>query len=332
MRDGGKPLHLHIENVSRLGDVFEVTPERLDAARDRHPDVASKLKVTVGRDGDIYADAMKTAEVLFGWQFEREALGRLAPALRLIQVQGAGINHLLPLDWLPPGVVLTNSSGAHGRRASEYLIMAVLALNNGLPHLVTSQQKSRWAPVTNTSIAGKTLLIFGVGHVGGDTARLAKVFGLRVLGVRRTGEPHGDVDEMYRPEDLPDLLPRADFIINTAPHTPSTNRVFGAAEFARMKDGAGFVNYSRAQLVDYEALRAELDSGRISAVVDVFDEEPLPSASPLWQTPNLIITPHCSSNDPVNHAPRSLDLLFENIGRLLRDEPLENVVDPSEQY
>lgn len=329
---GEGKLHLHIENISRLGDVFEVTPSRLDAACERHPEIASRLEITVGCDGDNFAGAMARAEVLFAWNFERDDLGAIAPNLRLIQLQGAGISHLVPLDWVPPGVVLTNSSGAHGSRASEYLIMAVLALNNALPQLVTSQREALWAPVNSTTISGKTLLIFGVGHVGGDTARAAKFFGLNVLGVRRTGEPHADVDEMYRPDDLHDILPRADFIAVTAPHTPATDRIFGAVEFGLMKAGAGFINYSRAQLVDYDALRSALETGRISAIVDVFEQEPLPPDSPLWQTPNLIVTPHCSSNDPVNHTPRSLDLLFENIGRLLSGKALQNVINLGEQY
>ena len=99
-----------------------------------------------------------------------------------------------------------------------------------------------------------------------------------------------------------------------------------------MKKGAGIVNYSRSRLVDYEAHRKTLEAGHISAVVDVFDEEPQPSSSPFWQLPNLIITPHSSSNDPLHHAHRSLDLLFENLARYLANEKLENIIDPAEQY
>ena len=137
---------------------------------------------------------------------------------------------------------------------------------------------------------------------------------------------------MYRPEDLHALLPRADFVLIAAPHTPRTEHVIGRREFGLMREGAGFISYSRSRLVDYDALREALVAGRISAVVDVFDKEPLPSSSPLWLTPNLIITPHSSSNDPVNHARRSLDLLFENLGRFLEGSELRNVVDPNQQY
>jgi len=332
MTGNGEPLHLHIANSTRLGEVFEITQERLNEALARNPEITQKVRITIGRDGVGFRDAMASAEALFGWDFERANLAEQAPRLRWIHVQGAGVNHLLPLDWIPPGVTLTNCRGAHGKRASEYLIMAILALNNGLPAMVTNQRDNRWQQIFNSAIGGKTLLVFGVGHVGGDTAAVAKCFGLKVLGVRRTGAPHPDVDEMYRPESLHALLPRADFVLVTAPHIPSTDHVIGRREFDLMKQGTGFVNYSRAELVDYEALREALEAGRISAVVDVFDKEPLPSSSPLWQTPNLIITPHSSSNDPVHHARRSLDLLFDNLGRFLEGKELRNIVDPVWQY
>lgn len=326
------PLHLHIDNATALGEIFEITPERFDAAAARHAETAANLSVTYGQDGAGFDEAMRSAEVLFGWNFDRGDLATKAPHLKLIQIQGAGINHLLPLDWIPPGVVLTNSSGAHGSRASEYLIMAILALNSALPSMMAAQRDRQWRQVHNSSIQGKTLLIYGVGAVGGSCATQAKKFGLHVLGVRRSGSPHPDVDEMSTPDRLHELLPQADFIAVTAPQTPETQHVFGQREFELMKEGAGLVVYSRSGLVDYDAMCERLQANRLSAVVDVFDEEPLPGSSNLWHMPNLIITPHSSSNDPERHAPRSLDVLFENLRRYRNQESLMNVVDPVLQY
>ncbi len=325
-------LHLHIDNSTALGEIFEITRERFDAAAARHPEIAARLTATIGADGEGFAEAMRSADALFGWNFERDNLAAIAPRLRLIQIQGAGINHVLPLDWVPPGAVLTNSSGAHGARASEYLIMALLALNCGLPSMASAQREHRWAPVSTSAAGGKTLLIFGVGAVGGSFATQAKKFGLHVLGVRRSGQAHPHVDEMVTPDQLHTLLPRADFIAVTAPQTPQTQQVFGPREFALIKEGAGLIVYSRSQLVDYNAMRERLAAGTLTAFVDVFDEEPLPASSPLWDAPNLIITPHSSSNDPQHHASRSLDLLFDNLGRLLKSDQLINVVDPALQY
>jgi len=169
--------------------------------------------------------------------------------------------------------------------------MAVLMLNNRLPEMVTNQRQGRWEQLFNSAVVGKTLLIVGVGHVGGSVAGWAKRFGMRVIGIRRTGRNHRSVDAMHRPADLPKLLPEADFVLIAAPHTDATHHLIGADEIALLKRGGGLVNYSRANLVDYEALRGRLERGEISAVLDVFSPEPLPSDSPLWQTPNLIITP-----------------------------------------
>jgi len=325
-------FHLHIENSPALGPVFEITHTRVEKALQSYPSLANDIYVTIGGVDTSFDEAIDTADVLFGWDFDRSIISRKGNHLRWIQLQGAGVNHLLPLDWVPEGIPIANSRGAHGKRASEYLMMSLLALNNGLPTMVTNQHKRTWAPIHSEVITGKTLLIVGVGHIGGDVAERAKHFGLHTLGMRRTAKPHRFVDEMYSPDALLDLLPRADFVIVTAPHTPATNRIIGKQEFGVMKRGAGFVNYSRAGLVDYDALRDALSTGYISAVVDVFDEEPLPESSLLWDTPNLIITPHSSSNDPVNHARRSLELLFENVSRYMAGKSLLNIVNPEQQY
>ncbi len=325
-------MHLHIQNSDALGEVFEITPARLEAALTRHPGIDANVNITLANDEKSFEKEMQTADALFAWDFDRARLASMAPNLRWIQLQGAGINHLLPLDWIPDGVAITNSRGAHGSSASEYLIMSILALNNRLPEMVHNQSNHKWNQLHASAIGGKTLLIYGVGHIGGDTATAAKYFGMNVLGIRRTGAPHRAVDQMYQPQDLHALLPQADFVLVTAPHTPKTERVFGSAEFELMKQGAGFINYSRAQLVDYDALESTLRKNQISAIVDVFNQEPLPQDSSLWNTPNLIITPHSASNDPVHHARRSLDILLENVGRYKNNEPLINIIDPVQQY
>ncbi len=328
----GHPIHLHIENNRELGEVFEASRKRVKEALARHPSLKGRLKITIGYDGDIYANAMRTADVLFGWRFARDDLAARAPNLRWIHAHGAGVNHLMPLDWLPRGVVLTNSRGVHGPKADEYTVMALLMLNNQLPRIVTNQRRARWEPAFNSGIAGKCLLILGVGHVGGGAARWAKRFGLHVIGIRRSGRPHRYVDEMHRPAELSRLLPRADFVLVSAPHTEASHHLLGRRELALMKPGAGLVNYSRAQLVDYAALRRHLETGRLAAVLDVFDPEPLPPSSPLWRTPNLIITPHSSSDDRELYTPRTLDLVLENMERFIRGKPLRNRVDAVLQY
>ncbi|MGI9411085.1 MAG: NAD(P)-dependent oxidoreductase, partial [Hyphomicrobiaceae bacterium] len=181
-------------------------------------------------------------------------------------------------------------------------------------------------------IVGKTLLVVGVGSVGGDVAHWAKKFGMKVIGVRRSGKPHPAVDEMHRPDAIPNLMPHADFVIVTTPATRESRHLIGEAEISLMREGSGLVNYSRAQVVDYDALRVRLARGEISAILDVFDPEPLPAGSPLWNTPNLIITPHCSSDDTDVYIPKTLDLMFSNIRRIFAGEEVINKVDPKFEY
>ena len=137
---------------------------------------------------------------------------------------------------------------------------------------------------------------------------------------------------MHKPEALRALLPRADFVAVATPATSSTKQMLGRTEIALLKKGAGLLNYSRAALVDYEALRERLERREISAVLDVFDPEPLTADSPLWQTPNVIITPHSSSDDTERYTPKTLDLLFSQMERFMAGKKLANIVSRTLEY
>lgn len=325
-------IHLHVENLSALGRVFEADRKRVREALARRSGLRGRVRTSIGYDGDVLEARLKTADVVFAWDIPRHDLARRAPRLKWMHAHGAGVNHLMPLDWLPPGASLTNSRGVHGRRATEYAAMAILMLNNRVPEMVTNQREGRWRQCFNSHIGGKTLLIVGVGQIGGGVAKWAKGMDMHVIGVRRTRRGHRHVDEMYTPDALPALLPRADFVMMSAPHTGESHHMIGAGELRRMKKGAGLVNYSRANCVDYDALLDKLERGEMSAVLDVFDPEPLPADSPLWKAPNVIITPHCSSDDADYYTPRTLDLVLENIERYLAGKPLKNRVRPELQY
>jgi glyoxylate/hydroxypyruvate reductase len=186
--------------------------------------------------------------------------------------------------------------------------------------------------VFNAPITGKTVIVIGVGAMGGAAARRAKSMKMRVLGVRRSGRPHRYVDEMFRPEELEKILPRADFVLVTAPLTAATRGLLGRKQLDMLRSEAGLINMGRAGLIDYEALGEKLTRGELSgAMLDVFDPEPLPEESPLWSTPNLIITPHVSS-DALDHTPRTLDLFFENLKRYLAGRGLLNEVSAAQGY
>jgi phosphoglycerate dehydrogenase-like enzyme len=202
-----------------------------------------------------------------------------------------------------------------------------------MPQIVHQQWRAQWQPVYSTTVAGLTAGIVGVGNMGGAAASACKALGMRVIGIRRGAEPHPDVDRMSGMDGLDALLAESDVVFLCTPLTPQTRGLIGAPQFARMKQGAGFVNIARGAVVDTDALRAALASGQISgAVLDVFDPEPLPKDSPLWEAPNVIITPHCSSDDADDYVPRTLDLIFDNLRRLMAGEELVAVVDPKLGY
>jgi len=173
-----------------------------------------------------------------------------------------------------------------------------------------------------------TVLIIGVGGIGGETARLCAAFGMRVLGIdaRRDDRPEG-VTQMYRPEALDELLPTADFVVMTVPHTPETEGMMDSRRFGLMKKSAFFVNIGRGMTVHLDALVAALNSGQIAgAGLDVYEIEPLPSDHPLWAAPNVLLTPHMAGSCPYEDD-RTLELLIDNCRRFSRGEPLRNVVD-----
>lgn len=332
-RRGNGLIRVHFENDTALGPVFAITEDRIRAALGRNKRAARLVDVSFGADGRNFDRRMKDADVLFAWRFPKEKIASAAPNLRWIHVHGAGVEHLRPFKWLPERVTLTNSRGVHGDRANEYLLMAILMLNNRVPSMVGNQMRRRWRQLYNTAIGGKTLLIVGVGHLGGGAARYAKKVGLKVIGIRRSGRPVRHVDEMHTPDRLHALLPRADFVLCAAPLTSETEHLIGKRELDLMKPTAGIINVGRAGVVDYKALAGKLRRNELSgAVLDVFSPELLPRSSPLWTVPNLVITPHSSSDDEELYTPDTLDLFFRNVERLAARRPLLNQVDRTMGY
>jgi phosphoglycerate dehydrogenase-like enzyme len=327
------PLHIHIENSRAMMPVFIVHPGQYEQALARHPDVAARVRTTWGNDQDIYREQMRTADAMITYRFPKDTLRADAARLKLLQVLGAGVDYLLPLDWVPDGVTVLTNSGAHVPKASQSALMAIMMLNARIPALTWSQRRHLWDRQFTSTVSGKTLLVVGVGAIGGGAAEHAKHFGMRVLGIRRSGSPHPHVDEMHTPDKLHALLPRADIVLVNTALTPETQFLFGRAEFDAMRIGAGFINMSRGGLVDPAELDRALRSGRLSgAMIDVAWPEPPPADWLYWETPNLVITPHVLSDDIDEYIPRTLDLFFNNIRRYFDGASLTNVVDLERAY
>jgi phosphoglycerate dehydrogenase-like enzyme len=332
MRDGDREIHIHLLNAPDIA-AYAIPPDRL---RRRLAEVVggtgASLTITESADAAAVTPPMREATVLVGFNLPIRDIRREMARLRWIHLISAGVDHLLPMDWLPSRVVVTNSSGVHSELAGEYAAGALLMLNIGVPRHATNQRVGHWDQVFNSPIRGKTAVLIGVGAIGGAAARHARRLGLTVLGVRRSRRRHRDVDEMFSPDALPSVLPRADFVLVTAPLTPETRGMIGAKELDLLRPGAGVINMSRAALVDYEALSRKLQNDELrGAIIDVTDPEPLPPDSPLWQVRNLFITPHISS-DPVDYVDRTMAIIADNLGRLLTGRPLRNRVGRARGY
>jgi phosphoglycerate dehydrogenase-like enzyme len=325
-------LHLHLESFRKRPALFHLTEERwLDAAR-RHRALAKRLRVTIGWDGDIIGEALKTADVMINSNPPKEGLRGRAPRLGWIQITGAGIDGLLPLDWLPADVALTNNRGAHGPKAEESCAMAISLLNARLPQLLAHQRNHAWQPIYTTPVAGKTVVVIGFGDLGQGAGRAAKKLGARVIAVTRTGKAARPADECHPVSRIDRVLPKADFVVVTTPLTPETRNLLSRERLALLKPEACLVNIGRSPVVDYEALREKLTEGSLAgAVLDVFQPEPLPADSPFWDTPNLIALPHVSCDDP-RYIGQLLDTWFANFERFLRGKPLKNRIDPRRGY
>jgi phosphoglycerate dehydrogenase-like enzyme len=327
--------------------VFRMTPERIEAALERFPEFRGKVEISITRtstsfendpswnseDYEKFRRDIVNADILVGYMFPLAEVAALAPNLKWIHIIGAGIEHLLPLDWLPEGCVLTNNRGAHAPKTCEYAMMALLMLANHMPRLACAQQKRKWDAHFVSVIRGSKAAILGAGKQGSAVALAAKRLGLDTVGVDIDTSPRENFDEILPPSRLNEALGSADYVVVTLPSTKDTYRFIGEKEFAAMKEGAGFINISRGRIVDSEALVASLKSGHLSgAVLDVFEQEPLPVESPLWSAPNLTMSPHMGCDDEDNYIHRTFDIVFENLRRLDAGERLENVVDRKKGY
>lgn len=321
-------LRLHIENSSHRPAVYHVTSERWAAAAARHADLAQSLEVTIGWDGEGLDVALRDADIAIGVPSKRNNLEARAPRLQWLHHTSAGVDGLLPLDWLPPAVALTNNRGAHGHKAEQYMHMAYTALNVNLPRMIANQQARRWEQVFSPSIVSQTAVIIGLGDLGEAAARAARQLGMTVVGVRRHAKASPHADRVVTYDALDTVLPAADYVVLAVPLTAETRNLLDLRRLELLKPTAGVINIARAPVLDNDALRERLSAGKLAgAVLDVMEPEPLPADSPFWNTPNLIITPHISCDDADNYVAISLDLWFRNLERFLRSEPLTASVD-----
>ena len=271
--------------------------------------------------------AIAGADVLVCSGLWRNDLPAIAPRLRLVQSCSAGTDQYDRDVLRQAGIRLASGQGCNANAVSEHAIAQILALLRRLPEARDNQAKRHWRGMMGDfarredEAGGKTAIVVGTGRIGGRIARLCKALGMRVIGVRRDPTQGVDgADEVHGFRDLPRLAPRADFLVLACPLTDETRNLVDAAVLAAMKPTARVVNVARGRVVDEPALVAALREGRIGgAALDVTADEPLPRDSPLWDMPQVLITPH-TAGETHSYEDNVLDMMMENIGRLWRGE------------
>jgi phosphoglycerate dehydrogenase-like enzyme len=256
---------------------------------------------------------------------------RKAPALDWLQVFNAGVDHPIYTEMLARGVRVTTSSGATAEPIAQTAIAGLLMLARNFPHWLAAQRRHSWEPARDPHVPrdlkGSVMLILGLGHIGAEIARLARALGLHVIGARRSPRrPEDPVDEMVTPDALAAVLPRADWLVIACPLTPETRGLVNRDLLARLPEGARVINVGRGEIVDEAALIAALQSGKLGgAYLDVFAQEPLPAESPLWDIPNVLVSPHNAAAAHGNER-RVYAIFLDNLARWMRREPLRNEV------
>ncbi|TAH39414.1 MAG: D-2-hydroxyacid dehydrogenase [Planctomycetota bacterium] len=265
---------------------------------------------------------------------------RRAENLVWIQAHSAGVERYTSIPELLENdrIVLTNMRAVHGPAIAEHAFAMLLALTRDLPVHLADRAQGRWRRQGSGELApivleGRTMLVVGLGGIGGEIARRAHGFGMRVLATRRSDDPApAYVERLGKPQDLHALLAEADVVAIAVPLTAETEHMFDAAALAAMKPGSYLINVARGRIVDTDALLAALQSGRLAgACLDVTDPEPLPADHPLWRLPNVVITPHVAAAGELTDE-RAWTLFRENLRRFDAGEPLLNVVDKRAGY
>ncbi len=255
---------------------------------------------------------------------------RRAPGLKWLQVFNAGVDHPVFATILERGVRLTTAAGSAAEPIAQTAIAGMLALARNFPRWMASQRSHHWDPLRGPEVPrdlrGQVMLVYGLGGIGMEIARLARALGLTVIGVRRNAIKTALVDEIHTPDHLPGLLARSDWLVIACPLTNETRGMISADLLAKLPRGARVINIARGEIIAEHALIAALQSGHLGgAYLDVFAQEPLPSDSPLWDMPNVIVTPHNASASAGNEV-RINAIFLDNLLRWARHQPLVNEV------
>jgi phosphoglycerate dehydrogenase-like enzyme len=326
-----------LANGLKVVSTFPFTPASQEMLRE-----AAGTGVICTTHPDEFQSLLPEVEILCTYSVPKN-IREIATNLRWLQFPGAGVDSLLPTELLnaDSGVNVTTAAGIHAITISEYVFGSMLMFNWSWPKMRHLQEQHVWASspawynLGGRELADQTLGVIGLGHIGRRVAQIGHAFGMRVLGMRRSAqreEADPDVEQLYSPEQLQELLGRCDYVVLAVPLTPRTERMIGEPELRAMKRNAYLVNVARGRVVDEAALIRALNEGWIAgAGLDVAETEPLPPESPLYSMPNVILTPHISGLS-VHYEERLAALFADNLRRYRAGQPLRNRYEPERGY
>ena len=333
-----KKIKIHIRNnhwkegflpCDPEGEIHStITSEEFEKGLSQYPEIKDKIEYLVDWDEDHYLSSMKEADILLGWQFPTTNIREIAPNLKWIHVISAGVNHLSPFDWMKNNLILTNSSGVHSKKAGEFGLMSILMLQNQMTKIVTNQKNKEFVTLLSKPIDGFKVVVVGTGSLGGSMIKHVSKLGAEVIGVNRKGNDVEGCSKVITFDKLDEVLPSADFLYLAVPETEETKGLINKTRLDSLKSTCGIVNIGRQSVLDYEALRVKLEKNELAgAILDVFSHEPIPKNSTFWDTPNLIITPHISSDSQGNYIEMVLKIFFKNLKLFIENKELINQID-----
>jgi len=332
-----KPTHtpqgavrLHIQNPPASPDSLTLTPSKLmEALASRN--LSGRVIVSVD-DGAAELPKEFDAEVLITLaKVDLIKAHRSSPQLRWVQTTFAGMEGML--EKLPRNLKVTNASGVHAEKGGEFILTAALLLAHQIPQYVTDQAHKEWNPTFGPVLKKYRATVLGVGAIGASGAQHLRRLGCHVTGVTRSGRARVKLDRIVALDELDEVIAQTDLLISTLPDTPQSRGLVDRRRVDLLPDGAGIVVVGRAAPFDYDAIMDRLDAGTLrGALLDVFPEEPIPTRNRAWNTPRLIITPHCSVDDHTTYIDLCLEIFVDNLDRYLTGKKLLNVVDPRQGY
>lgn len=305
-----------------------------DAELQRLQKFYPQVHVTVTGEKEYTIEQLAKAEILVG--FPKESDLPKAVNLKWLQTPSSGIESYAKRElYHQQDILLTRATGTFGRQIADHIMGMIVGFNHNLFTYRDQMRHQLWDRYfPSVDLWESTILIIGLGDIGRQTALRAKASGMQVIGIKRTiGDVPPGVDELYGPESIDDMLPKADFVVIAANQTRETQGLMNAERIERMKKGSHLINVARGSLIDQDALIAALERGHLGgAGLDVTTPEPLPPQNKLWSLPNVLISPH-SSGLSYSDPHQIFDLFFENLGHYFTDrDKMRNLVDFERQY